>query len=518
MKVSELPFIKDKEKYKWLYETLVILGMFLFSIIAYIYLSPLQNFHRNGVVAQAFAWFFILVFVILGVILKIRGKLTRNRLILLLFVVAYFVRLGYMLYTPYNCRQYDTVTNNMDGHEAYAWIIYNTGELPTRNVYQFYHPPLNASLQALWMMVMKPLLGLRNIVSSETIYDINSMHVLYQTTQILALLWMTLTTYFGVKIIKFFKFARESEILAVLFMIFFPRFVQLSAQENNDSLCVMLSFMAIYFTILWVHSKSWLHIIVIAFAIGLAMNTKISGATIAIPVAVFFVLEFIKAIKTKEHLVKIIIQFCVFILICAPIGLWFSIYAGIRFHQPLVYVFNNLNPELSTAQYNVFERFINPFDINGLFGSLYCRAFEDYNLFAYVVKCSIFGEFSYWQGEGFAVSAVIFNYIFIIFSIVMFVFYMTHSKGERKEEKILVIANFATQVISFIYFNISMPYGCTMDFRYIVPIIISFGLGIALTFDKFLLQKGPLGFSSKCLAIVELAFLGSATLFYLVAI
>ena len=67
------------------------------------------------------------------------------------------IRLTYMLYTPVSVRQQDTYNRALTGHEAYAWIVYTTGKLPATNDYQFYHPPLNAFVQAAFMKVTNAL-------------------------------------------------------------------------------------------------------------------------------------------------------------------------------------------------------------------------------------------------------------------------------------------------------------------------------------------------------------------------
>ena len=106
--------------------------------------KPLFGFVRNGVAAQSMGAILIAIIVAVGIILKINNKLSFQTAIALLFMVGFVVRLTYMLNTPFNCRQYDTVTTSNDGHQDYAWIIYTTNALPDNNAYQFYHPPLNA--------------------------------------------------------------------------------------------------------------------------------------------------------------------------------------------------------------------------------------------------------------------------------------------------------------------------------------------------------------------------------------
>jgi hypothetical protein len=76
----------------------------------------------------------------------------------------------------------------------------------------------------------------------------------------------------------------------------------------------------------------------------------------------------------------------------------------------------------------------------------------------------------------------------------------------------------ASQVLSEIYFYVKMPYGCTMDFRYIMPLI--FGLAVSVGIIGKILtaygSKRALNFCTIFYIIVG-AFLVSSTLFYTVA-
>ena len=99
--------------------------------------------------------FGIFCVLMLGVFLFLTNKLDRKNTILLLFAIGGIVRICYMLYTPIVTRQHDTYNSGRTGHEAYAWTIFSTGKLPTTNSYQFYHPPLNATIQACFMKFME---------------------------------------------------------------------------------------------------------------------------------------------------------------------------------------------------------------------------------------------------------------------------------------------------------------------------------------------------------------------------
>jgi hypothetical protein len=66
-------------------------------------------------------------------------RLKSAHIIVALLAIGYALRLGYMLAAPATDRQHDVFTKNFDGHEAYAWTIFETGALPTTNRYQMYH-------------------------------------------------------------------------------------------------------------------------------------------------------------------------------------------------------------------------------------------------------------------------------------------------------------------------------------------------------------------------------------------
>ena len=135
----------EGKKNSFLRELLFYALIFLCTLLLFICLKPMIAVEglRNGVIAQSVMAILLGVCVMVGVYLWLTRRLTVNRLVFLFLLAGYIIRVGYMLYTPAATRQQDTYTKNFDGHEAYAWTIFSTGKLPSNNVYQFYHPPLN---------------------------------------------------------------------------------------------------------------------------------------------------------------------------------------------------------------------------------------------------------------------------------------------------------------------------------------------------------------------------------------
>ena len=137
-----------------LLEGVLYLAVFLITAVVYFTLKPFVGVYKVGVVGKSVM---VVLLGLCGAFIAYMGttkRLKTRHIAILILAVGYIMRVGYMLYTPTVTRQHDTFSKNFNGHEAYAWTIFETGALPTHNEYQFYHPPLNALLQALFMRIV----------------------------------------------------------------------------------------------------------------------------------------------------------------------------------------------------------------------------------------------------------------------------------------------------------------------------------------------------------------------------
>ena len=76
-----------------------------------------------------------------------------------------------------------------------------------------------------------------------------------------------------------------------------------------------------------------------------------------------------------------------------------------------------------------------------------------------------------------------------------------------------------SQAVAEIFFYAKMPYACTMDFRYIMPMI--FGIALTFGFTQKSLTASEDGFALQVSKLLNLAFVGflvSASLFYCIAV
>ncbi len=539
-----------RESKTLLLEGLLYLAALFVTTVLFLVCKPLLPVLRNGVIAQAIMAAGLSACVGVAAYMAMTKRLTARRFIFLLLLAGYLLRVGYMLYTPAATRQQDTYTKNFDGHEAYAWTIFSTGKLPTSNVYQFYHPPFNALVQAGFMKVFEgftkgvsAIFGLGDYFPSAFQYaapdyiEDEWRYYLYSSCQILSVLYSFAAAVVLVKTVWLFSFSQRTKLMLSVFVVLYPRQIQFSGMLNNDGLAYLLGVIALYYAVKWQkQGKKWRDILLCGLAVGLGMMTKLSSATVCLPIAGVFLYEFFKRVKKREEALswgKIVAQYGCFLLLCAPLGLWFQVYAGVRFSQPFGFVFSNLNDKLYTGDHSLFSRFIFAFDFSEYFGSIYCRPFEgNYYLFNYALRSSIFGEFRYWQGEGFAVAAILSAYLSaaaLAVSLGYVVVACIRTRGREESllrkvkipfiELLFVLLLVLSQVLSEVYFYLQMPYGCTMDFRYIMPLI----LGMALTLGcvrELLLAKG----SKTALILHKITtlsvgiFLTVSALFYCVCI
>lgn len=474
-------------------EACLYLFVFLFSLICYIIFVPLvdgiekigggNSYLGEGIIAKLFCAVLLIALLTVFFIFLIKRKVNRKFIIFTFILGSFIIRLCYVLYSVNKSksggdRQYDTWGSCT--HFRYAETIFLTGSLPNNNEYQFYHPPLNAIIQAGFMGLFKDLFNFINnnciwITSNRGLIANNESY--YHACEILSITYVTVITVTASKIFRELKLNGVGGIIANFFVIFFPRLIQFSGQLNNDVLCLMFSVLAIYYAIKLYKNCNWINTVLLALMIGLGMMTKLNGAVIAIPIAVLMIILFIKQIKEKKA-VGVIIKYAVFIAICAPLGLWFSVYAKVRFNQEFGYVFSNLNKGLSTADVPIYKRFSLP-TLKIIFKNPFARSWDDYNFIDYMTKSSMFGEFLFDNAVVLAYLSVMLNYAFQLAFITGFVYWIVNRVKNKEKVFELPFITFLSILVSLIvmqiYFYIKMPYGCTMDFRYVTSLIVAYG-------------------------------------------
>lgn len=538
---------------KYFIHFLLTFLIFIFIFYSYIFIKPLDEINNltNGTSSKIYGIILISILTIIMFVLYLLKKINFKRIIIYLLLIGLVLKMVYMLYTPATVRQYDTFSTNHNGHFDYTLYIFENFKLPNKvftesNVYQFYHPPVNYFTQAIFMHAFK--------VIHPVNYFIKDTESLFQTCQILSCFYCFLISLYGVKTICLTKLRNSSKMIGIVFIIFFPRLNQFSGQLNNDPLAALFTILAIYRVSKWyLKGKHTVDFLLTSLYLGLGMATKLSSSIISLGLAFVFLIELIRSIKKKENslkLSKLLIQYVLFLIIVIPLGLSFQVYLHNVYKLPYNFVFRNLNSALFTGYrgyienrqdiyrlsyydeqnfgliytshaYNILIRYIAPiyFDDFIQAGFPYCNAFENYNIVSYAIRSALFGEFGYWNGISFASISVVLAYLLLYFSLITLIYCLIKDKKIIDKNFILAISVTISIIIFYIYLQISMPFGCSMDFRYIVPIIIPLSYILCYINESLINRKNKLTFSlSIILKLLTYSFAFIISTFYFVAI
>lgn len=385
--------------------------------------------------------------------------INKNKIFICIFLLAFIVKLIYIIKIPIEERQHDF--EGKYGHFAYIITIYETNRLPDSNTGQFYQPPLHHIISAIWLKIFDGIIKDKNI--------------LYESLQFIPLIYSMILLIVTDKILKEIRIKDKYKNPILILMAFHPTFTILSGSINNDMLSILLIFYTIYRLIKWYKKPNILNIINLAISTGLSVMTKTSGAIVSLPIIYIFILQFYRKINKEENkkntILRYIFMYCIFGLISLSIGLWYPIRNYILFNQPILYILDINMQELYVGNYSLISRFN---IISEELFYMYANPWSHHNIPSFLLKSSLFGEwiwntsYIYMYIYSFAIYANIILIIFSIYSMIKILF--SKSKKNIVYNRLLIIL-YVFNIISFLTMNIKLPYGCSMDFRYIVPSI-----------------------------------------------
>ena len=492
---------------------LFALLVLVFIYLAYTLIKPLNGMFKttNGNMAKLIMAVIFSLVVVSYFILFIKKKTNLEVNIFYIMLVAFLIKLTYMLYTSGHTRQHDTWSSGQNGHYDYALYIFENFSLPNHtfteaNIYQFYHPPIYYYVSAIWMHIYQAIGFNASLVENS--------EMLFISNQILSTYFTFLISWYAVKTLRLFKISKVALYVGVVFVSFYPRLFQLSGQLNNDALATLFVICSIFRLFKYkLEGHRYKDFLLCGLYLGLAMCTKLSAVIVVLGYAAYFLYELILSFKHKEGSVPlktIFIQYALFLAISVPIGLWHQFYAHYVYGIPFNFVFRNLNSNLFTGtrdyvlshtylNINTYDKtnsglvYTSPF-INFLYrfilpllpsdygySGIFANAFNNYNVLTYALKSTIFGEFSYWNGEGFGFIAVLAAYI-LWFSVITAS--ICNIVRKRRDTNFFVSGAITISIIVFyLYLQIKMPYGCSMDARYIVSILLPLGILIMKNID-----------------------------------
>ncbi|MDO5559011.1 MAG: glycosyltransferase family 39 protein [Oscillospiraceae bacterium] len=446
------------------------------SVIIIFLLSALYTKSQyKGLWIIASGSFFLCVFCWL-----LKNKINKQKVYSLMIIGLSFIqKFHYVLYTTIYERQHDAGSfDGGSGHAGYIGYLLSNHMLPdfdVRDVWQFSHPPLHHTISALWIGLSEKIFGISPEAAQESI----------QTLTLFYAMAIIITSY---RILRYFRVNGAALYIPLAVIAFHPSFTMFSGSINNDVLSVAFMTGAVYCTLRWYDDQSMKNIIKIAICTGLGMMTKLSAALCAPPIAIVFLVIFIKKFRTDAK--KLTGQFISFAAVCVPLGLWFEIKNYIAYGIPITYV-NKLDKNImqyigdqsyisritdfSAASFNsVFEQWLSA-DENGI-----QYGYNEHNPLIALLKNSIFGEYI---NENALCNNVLIIYVcrilfwtavilaaFALISMIIMCFRKCRMKSLLK---VFFISFYTIMIANFYKMAADYPFTCTLNFRYITPTVIT---------------------------------------------
>jgi 4-amino-4-deoxy-L-arabinose transferase-like glycosyltransferase len=274
--------------------------------------------------------------------------------------------------------------------------------------------------------------------------------------------YATLKTVYS--IIHELKLGFKETLIFLLLAAYHPIFILLSGRHNNDPLSYFFVALIMLYFIRWWQTKKSSNLYWLGLVIALGMLTKISVAMIT---PVIGLLMLYRLWKDSCERKKNLLNYLIFMLIVAPLGLSFVLRNYLLFNQSPTFVYEITNQVLSTADKMWYQRFL-PFDISTIFPRLYASAADDYNVWIYLAKTSIFGEFSYWGANLYGFILLTMNIFLIAIAFLLTATYPWLQFKKWQGLDTLFFGYGILLLLSYVVFNLRYPYGPTMDFRYLV--------------------------------------------------
>lgn len=335
-----------------------------------------------------------------------------------------------------------------NGNIEYLIRIYQTGQLLETNTNQGYHPPLHHYISA-GVMRICDLFGASNEVKLEAaeipafIYSILLMIVIYQIT-------------------KELKLKDITKILVMLMVALNPLLIYMSRLINNDMLVTLCVFICLLYLLKWYKNPTLKSTCILALSVGLGASSKTSIMVMFLPLVVTYFVKFFKSAEDLKLIKKILIYGLIFSVIALPLVFWYQIRNAMKFGQPFFGVVT-ANPEFAVAN----NDFVNRWLINS---EIFATKLElsASNVISYVINSSII-----FMIDTEFLSNIFLNFMRIINISLIIISLISLIKNVKKDfVDLILVTTYVAWLISFIGFNISLPYSCTMHSRYIVAVIV----------------------------------------------
>lgn len=372
--------------------------------------------------------------------------------LMLMFLVAVGLHCAYTYDTNYMTRSYDT-----DGHVAYVKYIAENHSIPKDDeCWSCYHPPVY-------------------YVAGASVWTLATQLDLVETRalQWLSFVFSIILMIVGVKILMLLLNGAPL-VLASSLWLFWPVLFMISPRVGNDQLFFLTHVLCLWWCLKYILNKDGRCMILAGFMVALSFWTKNTGTVTALIFVSAFVLGYFprQSLKPGKSEIAAFAVFAVFVF-CVVLDKFF-------FESALVGNLNSLNSSMrvkSNVQNILF------FDIKEFLTIPYTSGWYDEGgrqyMLNYLAKTSMFGETILDDSVAGKNLAVSMSFLFLGIVAAAFVGFL---KTKINKAYLLLVLQAVYFFVALTTLRVKAPYGCSSDFRYVVPALLSFvtfaGLGV----------------------------------------
>lgn len=401
-------------------------------------------------------------------------------IIVIIFILAVLVRGIYITKNKISVNQYDSKIWSLydledykqayelneenigsGGHMYYIMLLYKEFKLPSSAGGQYYHPPLHHFISAVWLRAMDLL-------------PLNEMQKI-ESLQIISLVYSVLILIYSYKIMQKLKMGSKGKILSMLLLSFFPQFIYMSGFINNDILITLFIVMNLYYLIKWYEDSNYKNTILVALTLGLGMSTKTSMVVMYLPAIIIYFKKLLEEAKKGEKVLGYIYELILFIIIAGPLSLWHQSYMIVKRNWEFLGV-QQPYEHFSVKDASFLQRW-------GLISKELVEntiLIENKNIFSYIINSSLYCLRTFTN----AASYIVKELLIILIGATVYINVKHSLKKNQEKIKNILLITFVMWVLAYIYFNISMPYSCTMHSRYIGILFIIGMIMLGVDIDK----------------------------------
>lgn len=277
------------------------------------------------------------------------------------------------------------------------------------------------------------------------------------------------------------KLRIKARLIVVSLIAFLPAFFISAGRFDNNAPAAFFMSVVILYTIKWHNDISFNNTVILALSIGLGMIFKLSAAVMVLYAAVFICEALYRNYRTEKF--KEVFNYTIlFSAIFTAFAVWaFTVNKALILQPSTLFAFK-LN-DLITGSNSIFRRLLY-FPVTDMFKNVFVDSNADFNISLYLIKSSIFDEFSFKITYIIPLVLFVCRIIILAFSIFAGIYLIFNKSEKRLFVRFGLTGCWLIIYFCFILFNFNFPYLHFMSYRYVSVLSVLEAVFTALIFQN----------------------------------